>query len=65
MNYKLGFGMMRLPVQDDGAIDYRQSCAMVDEYLSGTVATNLSLRRSCRRFSWIRRKKFARPSTNS
>ena len=47
MNYKLGFGMMRLPVQDDGAIDYRQSCAMVDEYLSGTVATNLSLRRSC------------------
>lgn len=34
-NYKLGFGMMRLPVQADGAIDYRQSCAMVDEFLSG------------------------------
>ena len=33
-NYKLGFGMMRLPVTKDGSIDYRQSCAMIDEFLS-------------------------------
>lgn len=33
--FKIGFGMMRLPVQSGGSIDYRQSCAMVDEYLSG------------------------------
>ena len=33
-NYKLGFGMMRLPSQSDGAINFSESCAMVDEFLS-------------------------------
>ena len=32
-NYKLGFGMMRLPEQSDGSINFAESCAMVDEYL--------------------------------
>ncbi len=34
-NCQIGFGMMRLPEQSDGAINLRESCAMVDEFLSG------------------------------
>ena len=34
-NYKLGFGMMRLPELSDGEINFSESCAMVDEFLSG------------------------------
>lgn len=33
-NYQVGFGMMRLPVRDDGEINFSESCAMVDEFLS-------------------------------
>lgn len=33
-NYKLGFGMMRLPELNDGEINFSESCAMVDEFLS-------------------------------
>lgn len=33
-NYKLGFGMMRLPELSDGEINFSESCAMVDEFLS-------------------------------
>lgn len=32
--YQVGFGMMRLPSQSDGSINFHESCAMVDEYLS-------------------------------
>lgn len=32
-SYKLGFGMMRLPEQSDGSINFAESCDMVDEYL--------------------------------
>ncbi|MBQ9497396.1 MAG: aldo/keto reductase [Selenomonadaceae bacterium] len=33
-NYKLGFGMMRLPELSGGEINFSESCAMVDEFLS-------------------------------
>ena len=32
---KLGFGLMRLPKDDNGAIDHQQVCSMADAYLSG------------------------------
>lgn len=32
--FKIGFGMMRLPTLDDGSINLRESCAMVDEFLN-------------------------------
>ena len=31
---KLGFGLMRLPLTDDGVIDLTQVCRMVDEFLA-------------------------------
>ena len=34
-NYQIGFGMMRLPEESDGTVNFRESCAMVDEFLSG------------------------------
>ena len=33
-SYQIGFGMMRLPEQSDGVINFSESCAMVDEFLS-------------------------------
>ena len=29
----LGFGLMRLPLKDGGAIDHEQLCRMVDKYM--------------------------------
>ncbi|NBI18236.1 hypothetical protein D1841_11630 [Neglecta sp. X4] len=35
--FKLGFGLMRLPTNEDGATDISQVCQMVDKFIEAGV----------------------------